>query len=276
MSKKYREWIVYAIIILIIGYLGFIVGKKRVSLGEQIIDTTHLNLSLDGMCANQNPSESDMLDVQVEIAGEPSEKKFITSAFQAYRIVDQKLSEDGLQFERIRVQVFSDHWQRDYVMPSGYTLKLDEKEIGIDSFWADTINIQTPETKMINSMARPSTFEELVQALFTTSTLGADVDACFSISYGNDLMIEIHVGEKTELFDFISDALIATQVSAEQTHVFLEKVIINAIIDENEDDDHKRYEEMILIEFDYKYLDMLTNAKISLSDFMNHVYISSS
>jgi hypothetical protein len=275
MSKKYREWIVYAIIILIIGYLGFIVGKKRVSLGEQIIDTTHLKLSLDGMCVNQNPSDSDMLDVQVEITGEPSEKKLITTAFQAYRIVDQKLSEDVLQFERIRVQVFSDNWQRDYVMPSGYTLKLDEKEIGINSFWADTINIQPPETKMINSMARSSVFEELVQALFTASTLGADVDACFSISYGNDLMIEIHVGEKTELFDFISDALIATQVSAEQTHVFLEKVIINAIIDEKEDDDQKRYEEMILIEFDYKYLDMLTNAKISLSDFMNHVYISS-
>lgn len=275
MGNKLRECLICIVLVLLIGFIGFIVGRKRVSLGEQITDTTELNLSLDGIKINQNPSDGDMLDVRVEIPDGSGNKEFIATAFEIYRLVDQKLSEDEISFDKMRIQVCSGHWQRDYVIFTGYSVKLDEKDISLKSFWADAVNLQTPETKMVNTMARPSAFRELAHALFVMMSVDSDTTADFKISNGKNLQINLYANDMDRLFEYVADVLIVSQVSAEQTNVFLDKVTVYAeVIASKERDKEREYSENLVIKFDYRYLDMLTDSRISTADFIEHVYIS--
>ncbi|MCK5743958.1 MAG: hypothetical protein KAH30_04415 [Caldisericia bacterium] len=288
MNSKMLILVGAIIVVIIFGSLGFISGRQRASLGETIVDTTNLNLSLQGMKIMPNPSEASMLDVRVDIDEDASDLSYISTAYEVFRKVETALGDESKEFEKIRVQICSGYWQRDYVFNVGKSSELESKEISTRNFWVETIENESPDLKMTNTMARPSAFVELADALFQAESIGTKSTATFSISYGKNLRIRIESNDSKNLFDTVASALICTQVSAEKTNMFLDKITVyvkksgDEEVDFSESLDSLGDSDLInlsgsnelTIKFDYRYLDMVSDGRISVSDFFEHVYIS--
>jgi len=276
------------IVVIIFGSLGFISGRQRASLGETIVDTTNLNLSLQGMKIMPNPSEASMLDVRVDINENASDLSYISTAYEVFRKVETALGDESKEFEKICVQICSGYWQRDYVFNVGKSSELESKEISTRNFWVETIENESPDLKMTNTMARSSAFVELADALFQAESIGTKSTATFSISYGKNLRIRIESNDSKNLFDVVASALVCTQVSAEKTNMFLDKITVYVEKSGDEEVDFSEFLDSLgdsdsinlgennelTIKFDYRYLDMVSDGRISVSDFFEHVYIS--
>ncbi len=266
MELKRFSFYALVALILLFGSLGFISGRQRISSGNIVSDVSVLKLDYPGVNISQNPTDHEMLDVRVEIADESQETECFLTAFEVSNRLVEKLNETKHSFKSIRLEVCSGNWKTTYIVEVSKFEELKSGDVSVRSFWVDVILRNTPKLEMINTAAKPELFLSFLGEIYKVSHPGTDRKYLFNFEGTKNLSVDIELVSFDSWQDELSDLLICIQIAADEIDVYIDKV--NLLMTNLSSGD------VILVKFDYKYLDQLEKGLLTVEGFLDHLFLS--
>ncbi|HOO97148.1 MAG TPA: hypothetical protein PKV16_02595 [Caldisericia bacterium] len=242
--------------------LGFVYGSGSAKTGEELRNVTKLDITIPGVRLIPNPTVDGLLDASIEVDRYATDTEISCTAFEVLSKIIRADVENS-SFETARIQVKSGMWQTEFSFSLSAAKELKDGGIDLREFWVESVKNQTPKREMINTTARVDTFCEYAESLFNSKSIGEKTNTRFTVTSGKNLKVTSEIESTGSVSSIVAKMLICTQVAAEKSGVYLDKVTIEAKVENQE----------ILVKFDYRYLDLLTDGKISMEEFRGHMYI---